>query len=214
MLLCEFVTDNREEIIRRCRSKTAKRVEVSPAAPPHAASEHGVPQFLDELVDELRLKPSENRQIKKTATKHGRDLLHQGFTVSQVVHGYGDVCQAITEMAVENQTSISSNDFGMLNRALDHAIAAAVTQYGSERDTSLHAEANPETEHGAALAGPQGPKGSTSPDVDAAIARLNRIQTLADELAKCPLDVLDQLDVSTRIYNEIQAAKRALKREP
>jgi hypothetical protein len=62
--------------------------------------------------------------------------------------------------------------------------------------------------------GPQGPKGNTSPDVDAAIARLDRIQILADELAKCPRDVLDQLDVSTRIYNEIQAAKRALNREP
>ena len=25
----------------------------------------------------------------------------RGFTVSQVVHDYGDVCQAITELAVE-----------------------------------------------------------------------------------------------------------------
>jgi hypothetical protein len=61
--------------------------------------------------------------------------------------------------------------------------------------------------------GPQGLKGSTSLDVDEAIARLDRIQILADELSKCPRDVLDQMDVSKRIYDEIQAAKRALKRE-
>ena len=57
--------------------------------------------LLEELVDELRLKRVPNPEIRKTATKHGRDLLNQGFTVSQVVQGYGDVCQSITEMAVE-----------------------------------------------------------------------------------------------------------------
>jgi hypothetical protein len=43
--------------------------------------------FLDELVDELRLKGLPNPDIRKTATEHGRDLMHQGLTVSQVVHG-------------------------------------------------------------------------------------------------------------------------------
>jgi hypothetical protein len=152
MLLCEFVTGNREEIISRCRSKTAKRVEISPAGLPNAQSDHGVPRFLDELVDELRFKPLANAEIRKTATQHGHDLMRQGLTVAQVVHGYGDVCQAITELAVENHTSISSDDFRMFNRALDDAIAAAVTQYGSERDKSLHAEADSETERVAVLA--------------------------------------------------------------
>jgi hypothetical protein len=97
--------------------------------------------FLDELVDELRLGLSPNPEISKTATKHGHDLLAQGFTASQVVHGYGDVCQAITELGVELNAPISTDDFRMLNRCLDDAIAAAITQYGRERDQCSQEEA-------------------------------------------------------------------------
>ena len=56
--------------------------------------------------------------------------------MSQVVHDYGDVCQSITELAVETNAPISTDDFRMLNRCLDDAIAGAVTQYGRERNQS------------------------------------------------------------------------------
>jgi signal transduction histidine kinase len=56
--------------------------------------------------------------------------------VSQVVHDYGDVCQAITELAVELAAPISTDDFRTLNRCLDDAIAGAVTEYGRERNQS------------------------------------------------------------------------------
>src|SRR5687768_5217473 len=138
VMLIEFVTVHKQEIIDRCKAKTAKRG--APEAP-KAGIDHGVPVLLDELVDELRLKTTPNPAIRKSATKHGRDLLKQGFTVSQVVHGYGDVCQSITEMAVELNAPISSDDFRILNRCLDDAIAAAVTEYGSERDQSFEIEA-------------------------------------------------------------------------
>ena len=64
------------------------------------------------------------------------DLLRQGFSVSQVVHDYGDVCQAVTELAVELNAPISTEDFQTLNRCLDDAIAGAVTEYGRERNQS------------------------------------------------------------------------------
>jgi hypothetical protein len=49
------------------------------------------------------------------------------------VHDYGDVCQAITELALAINAPISTDDFRMLNRCLDDAIAGAVTQYTRER---------------------------------------------------------------------------------
>ena len=97
-LLHEFITVHRGEIIRRCRAKVALR-SVPPAA--RAAMNHGVPLFLDQLVDALRLGLATDPEIGRSAGLHGHELLHQGFTVGQVVHDYGDVCQAITEMAVE-----------------------------------------------------------------------------------------------------------------
>jgi signal transduction histidine kinase len=71
-------------------------------------------------------------EIDRSAGQHGLDLLAQGFTVSQVVHDYGDVCQTITELAVETNAPISADDFRTLNRTLDEAIAAAVTTYARE----------------------------------------------------------------------------------
>ena len=131
--LDEFIEVYRDELIRRCRAKVAKR-----AAPPPTEAEidHGVPLFLDQLVKELRHGQSKTHEIAKAAAQHGHDLLRQGFTVSQVVHGYGDVCQSVTDLAVEMDAPISTDDFRTLNRCLDDAIAGAVTEYSDEHDAA------------------------------------------------------------------------------
>ena len=127
-MLHEFIALHRDEIVRRCRAKVATR-----SIPPPTAAEidHGVPIFLDQLRATLRLGAITNPEIAKTAIKHGHDLLRQGFTVSQVVHDYGDVCQAITELAVELNAPVNTDDFRTLNRCLDDAIAGAVTDTGA-----------------------------------------------------------------------------------
>lgn len=132
-MLHEFIALNRDEIIRRCRAKVATR---SVPPPTEAEIDHGVPVFLDQLRDALRFGQITSPEISRSAVRHGHDLLLQGFTVSQVVHDYGDVCQAITELAVELHAPISTDDFRTLNRCLDDAIAGAVTEYGRERNQS------------------------------------------------------------------------------
>src|SRR6202043_2070041 len=121
------------EIIRRCRAKGAAK---SGPPPTKAEIDHGVPMFLDQLVEALRLGLSSSPEMSMSALLHGHDLLLQGFTVSQVVHDYGDVCQSITELAVETNAPIGTDDFRMLNRCLDDAIAGAVTEYGRARNQS------------------------------------------------------------------------------
>jgi hypothetical protein len=121
-VLHDFITENRDEIITRCRAKVATR---SVPPPTNAEIDHGVPVFLDQLRNALRLGETTSPEISRSAIKHGHELLVQGFTVSQVVHDYGDVCQAITELAVELNAPISTDDFRTLNRCLDDAIAAA-----------------------------------------------------------------------------------------
>ncbi len=70
--------------------------------------------------------------IGQSAGLHGHDLRLQGFTVSQVVHDYGDVCQSIAELAIETRAPVSPEDFRLLNQCLDTAIAGALTQFGRE----------------------------------------------------------------------------------
>ncbi len=135
--LQEFIGVNRDELIRRCRVKVSSR----PTPPPTKAEiDHGVPLFLDQLIEELRHGTPETHEITKTAIKHGHDLLQRGFSVGQVVHDYGDVCQSVTDLAVELSAPISTDDFRTLNRCLDNAIAGAVTEYASKQELTRDGE--------------------------------------------------------------------------
>lgn len=137
MLLHEFVTANRLEIIERCRARIAKRVAPRPTT---VELESGIPLFLDQLAETLRLalkkgvNSAHSAAIAASATRRGNDLQRHGFTIAQVVRDYGDICQAITELAVEREAEISAAEFQTLNLSLDDAIAEAVTEYGRLRE--------------------------------------------------------------------------------
>ncbi len=129
-MLYEFVTTYREAIVTRAREKLTARPW--PSASTHEL-EHGVPLFLTQLADTLRSEstgtPHSARAISAAATRHGRELMALGFTVSQVVHDYGDICQAVTEIALEQNAPITTDEFKTLNRCLDTATAEAVTEH-------------------------------------------------------------------------------------
>ena len=140
-MLYEFLRKNRPELIERCRIRVANRR--APIVTPAELS-HGVPLFLDQLTEmlpggryaEVDHHPSPvegrskaERRLEDSATAHGRELLRHDFTIEQVVHDYGDLCQAITELAAEQAAPIDNKEFGILNIKLDNAIAGAVTEY-------------------------------------------------------------------------------------
>jgi len=150
-MLHEFLTSNRTELIARCRSKVARRL--SPTEIP-LALDHGVPLFLQQLVETLRLEQREPpgatgetdpspaaTDIGRAATVHGAELLRLGYSIDQVVHDYGDVCQSVTELAGEHDERISTGEFRTLNRCLDNAIADAVTSFGRARQVLLDDQA-------------------------------------------------------------------------
>lgn len=124
--LHDFIAAHREQLIAHCREKATGRSD-SPPVP--EAIEQGVPVLLDQLVTVLRAGREPGPEIAETALLHGRDLLRAGFSVSEVVHTYGDVCQSVTELAVELGATISAEDFRLLNKCLDDAIASAVTEF-------------------------------------------------------------------------------------
>jgi signal transduction histidine kinase len=129
-MLHEFIGANRDVIISRTRDRVRSRPWPSVAA---GELEHGVPLFLTQVSETLRLEatsaPYPDDAIGATARRHGGELLRLGFTVSQVVHDYGDICQTITALAVEHRAAISVEEFHTLNRCLDTAIAEAVTEH-------------------------------------------------------------------------------------
>ena len=151
-MLHEFLSAHRDELIDRCRLKVAQRRAPKPT---DAELEHGIPHFLDQLIKTLQVEqtpdPLRSRdvsgesggeasvfsEIGATAAQHGRELLAHGFTVDQVVHGYGDLCQAITDLAFEKETPVEVDEFRTLNRCLDNAIADSVSEFTYQRDILL-----------------------------------------------------------------------------
>lgn len=152
-MMSNFIQNNRADLIARCIDKVAKR-------PKHTATteqlKNGIPMFLDQLVKTLEAE-DENKYGEGTrisgksgggdaasasavgisATAHGKMLLQLGYTVDQVVHDYGDLCQAITDLAFERDAPFAIEEFRTLNRCLDNAIADAVTEFSFEHDASL-----------------------------------------------------------------------------
>jgi hypothetical protein len=140
-MLHEFLTAKRADLIDRCKVKVARR-----SAPKaiDAGRSYGIPAFLDQLIESLQAEPERSKKISGatddstksvlsemgiSATRHGRELSRQGYTVEQVIRDYGDLCQAITDAAVENDAQIEVEEFRTLNRCLDNAIADSVTEW-------------------------------------------------------------------------------------
>ena len=149
-MLHQFLNTNRAELIDLCRIKVQERRASSGDDP---AFEFGIPQFLNQLIKTLEAEQTSEpirsleisgtadgkpgpSEISSTAVRHGRELHQQGFTVEQVVHDYGDLCQAITSMAFDQNAPIQADEFKTLNRCLDNGIADAVKEYARQRDTS------------------------------------------------------------------------------
>lgn len=145
-MLHEFLADNRQELAQRCQAKVDKR-----ATPGSSAGDltYGIPLFIGQLIDTLRAETLAGPDavhaevptvIGDSAEKHGNELLIKGFTVDQVIHDYGDLCQALTELAREKNVPITVGEFHTFNRCLDNAMAGAVTEFGRQRDQVISAE--------------------------------------------------------------------------
>ena len=148
----KFLSNNRDELIARCKAKVAQRPKRAATAKQLA---NGVPLFLQQLTKTLEAEEQGNvaegvrisgpaggdtaalSEIGVSATAHGRELLSLGYTFDQVVHDYGDLCQSITDLAVERDAPFSVDEFRTLNRCLDNAIADAVTEFAAQRDAAV-----------------------------------------------------------------------------
>ena len=135
-MLYQFLVENREAILELSRRRIARR----PAPRPTPAElGEGVERFFDELVSTLRREAgidarANGGRLGADAIAHGEDLLRAGFTVGQLIHDYGDLCQAITELAVTRRANIGTGEFRTLNRCLDDAMAEAVGAYERQRE--------------------------------------------------------------------------------
>ena len=141
MLLHEFLSLHLPAILASVRHKFL----VGPDRAAFADKADGqVELFINRLIETLREDASHpeagHREIRASAAEHGAQLLEQGFTVAHVIHGYGSICQAVTDLAVQLAAPITASEFRTLNQCLDAAIAGAVSEYSRQREQSASAQ--------------------------------------------------------------------------
>lgn len=138
--LYHFLMKYQDEILAMTEQKA---FEITGIKPTSDQLKKGLPLFYQQLLSVLltqgevelennKLDAAENSDeadVAKTAGDHGVELQRLGYTLSHVVHGYGSICQSITELASKTQTTITPDEFHDLNRCLDIAIAEAVTSF-------------------------------------------------------------------------------------
>jgi signal transduction histidine kinase len=134
-MLHAFLVQHFDELVSRTKAIASAR-RGSSRSPP--ALERAIPQLLAQLRETLRWETSTTSVadggVGSTAARHARALLEQGGSVSQVVHDYGDVGQAIAELAVAEGAAVDVEELGALSRCLDGAIATAVAEYARLKD--------------------------------------------------------------------------------
>lgn len=141
MDLYTLLVENKAAIVEKCREKISNILGQSSL---DSSWDVGLPLLYAELVEVLRISfetdSTETRQrfvyetVRASASReHAQEAYRQGFTVSQLVHGYGCICQGITEFAMEVREPITAAEFSQLNLCLDVAIAQAVTEYEALR---------------------------------------------------------------------------------
>jgi signal transduction histidine kinase len=136
-MLHEFLTSHRAEILDRTRVRVATRASPQPTA---LEITHGIPLFFDQLIATLGGAVDRGGTISQDASHHGELRQHMGFSVAQVVRDYGDICQVVTQLAIELGARIDAEEFRIFNECLDNAIAEAVTEFGRQRERSIAEE--------------------------------------------------------------------------
>jgi signal transduction histidine kinase len=90
-----------------------------------------LPLFFEELLTELgqKLNSQPSSTMISTAATHGKEFLRLGYSLSHVVHAYGAMCQAVTDVAILKNSKITAKEFQVFNGCLDVAIASAVSEF-------------------------------------------------------------------------------------
>lgn len=128
MTLQSFLEENRNLILESAEEKIE---ELAGSKPSSQQLKKGMPLFFDQLVRVFseKIKSNSSDEMLAAAASHGKEFLRLGYSLSHVVHAYGAMCQAITELATTKNAMISSGDFNILNGCLDVAIATAVSEF-------------------------------------------------------------------------------------
>jgi hypothetical protein len=129
-MLHEFLTTHRDAILASALAKLSHR-----CWPPvtNTEVERGIPLLFAQLCDTMR---GERRSAARSPEAIGGLEVHYAnalrqldLTLEQVVHDYGEICEAIIKVAAAQHITIVGDDLEILRRCLDSATAEATADH-------------------------------------------------------------------------------------
>ncbi|MES2074572.1 MAG: hypothetical protein V4462_03045 [Pseudomonadota bacterium] len=141
-MMHEFLAANRLELERRCREKLPLRTRQDAG---RQQAEQGIALFIDQLIGTLKAKAdgaamARPSTLERNGAHHGADLLAMGYSIHQMAHGYGAVCQAVSDLAQERNELFTVDEFLTINRCLDKGITDAVDEFSLRHELRLNGQ--------------------------------------------------------------------------
>lgn len=142
--LVELLKRHREDIVARF-VREVQRKDLPPAGLPRSLLVDHIPQFLDEIIQELTV-PKDVRfshdanDESPTAREHGDQRWRLGYDLESLVREYGILRHCILSAASEVGASVSINEFDVLAKCLNVGVSEAAAAYTAHRDEEHRAQ--------------------------------------------------------------------------
>jgi signal transduction histidine kinase len=94
-----------------------------------------MPYLIDELAAALESQPDDSVEealLRGSPPVHGRQRLHDGFNIEEVVAEYNVLRGCVHDLAEEHGIIIQGSDLRVVNRIIDEAIGMAVQTYATQ----------------------------------------------------------------------------------
>jgi signal transduction histidine kinase/CheY-like chemotaxis protein len=139
--LAQLIEQHSRDIVARFVAST-QHGDLPPTGLSRSLLIDHIPQFLDEIVVELRRTRAVDAQqdatdASGTARQHGEQRWSLGYDVEALVREYGVLRHAILSLAKEQALQLEIDEFDVLSKCLSVGVADAVSQYTRFHDHEL-----------------------------------------------------------------------------
>jgi signal transduction histidine kinase len=138
-MLADFLVEHRQRIVDRTLARILERTRDRPDE--RSEAREGIDRVVGNMAAALRegRGAGGERRVLDPAPQslHAAQRYRMGYPLADLVHDYGDLCTAITQIAEDAGETIDVVEYRIVNLCVDDAIASAVTEYLEQRDNHI-----------------------------------------------------------------------------
>lgn len=140
MIIIDILTQHEVELA----SRAARRALSRGSAVATAVLQHRTPVLLRHLANAMGGSNDEIQRLGQSAARHGHDVMRNGCSIAHVVHAYGDIYHAVTDLAHSLQVALPAEELERFQTLLEDALACAASEYDRQQlaSASQHSAAH------------------------------------------------------------------------